>query len=915
MPGNPGADAAGADSSGLDAAVVAEQIRLLLERRADLPVNLLNAAIVSATLWPLYPAWIGIGWLSLFTIVILARSLIRRRYRIAAPGVEGARRWGRIFAWNAYATACLWGLTGSVILVTSNGVYHIFIVFVLGGMLAGSIVSNAAYKPAMFAMILPAILPAIVVLITRHDIVQIEMGVMLALFAAVLIIAGRNINRSVVENFRLRIAQDFLSVKLRASEAAMAEAQALANVGSWEHDLETDSYVWSAETFRIFHTDPATPRPGFEIILARVHPDDRAMVEKDYAKVAATGTGSGIDHRIVMDDGAIRFVHEIVRTTYDAQGRPLRVYGTVQDITERRGSEEKLQFANVLLKAETEASPDGILVVDANRAILSFNQRFAEIWKIPVADLEARDDQKVLAQVTSSVKDSQQFKARIEYLYAHRGEDSREEYETTDGRFIDRYTVTLTALGEEYLGRVWFFRDVTRDKQEAAQALRMARFDGLTGLANRSVFVEALERAVVAAKRGVKGFAVIYLDLDHFKDVNDTLGHPVGDALLKDVADRLRLNARESDTVARFGGDEFAVVVTGIGEPADAAIVADKLIDALCKPYSIQGNEIYSGASIGIDIYGPESADAETLLSHADVALYRAKSEGRGGYRFFTDEMDQTVRTRVALGTELHAALDGGQLFLLYQPQVAVASGRITGVEALLRWRHPRRGILTPELFIPVAERIGIMVKLGHWVLLQACRQAKTWFDAGGEPIRTSVNLSALQFQSPLALETDIAAILAETGLPPRLLELELTETILMNASREHSDLVPRFHRVGVTIAIDDFGTGYSSLEYLRRFPVDRIKIAQVFVLHLETIRGDVAIVKAIIGLARELGIKVIAEGVETREQLELLKGWGCAEAQGFYFARPLAAEDVTNLLSQGRLLEPQNRLAPYPAT
>jgi len=269
----------------------------------------------------------------------------------------------------------------------------------------------------------------------------------------------------------------------------------------------------------------------------------------------------------------------------------------------------------------------------------------------------------------------------------------------------------------------------------------------------------------------------------------------------------------------------------------------------------------------------------------------------------------------VALGTELHAALDGGQLFLLYQPQVAVASGRITGVEALLRWRHPRRGILTPELFIPVAERIGIMVKLGHWVLLQACRQAKTWFDAGGEPIRTSVNLSALQFQSPLALETDIAAILAETGLPPRLLELELTETILMNASREHSDLVPRFHRVGVTIAIDDFGTGYSSLEYLRRFPVDRIKIAQVFVLHLETIRGDVAIVKAIIGLARELGIKVIAEGVETREQLELLKGWGCAEAQGFYFARPLAAEDVTNLLSQGRLLEPQNRLAPYPAT
>jgi EAL domain-containing protein (putative c-di-GMP-specific phosphodiesterase class I) len=273
--------------------------------------------------------------------------------------------------------------------------------------------------------------------------------------------------------------------------------------------------------------------------------------------------------------------------------------------------------------------------------------------------------------------------------------------------------------------------------------------------------------------------------------------------------------------------------------------------------------------------------------------------------------MDAAVRTRVALGTELHAALDSGQLFLLYQPQVTVASGCIAGVEALVRWRHPQRGILSPDLFIPVAERIGIMVKLGHWVLLKACQQAKTWYDAGGEPIRTCVNLSASQFQSPLALETDIAAILAETGLPPRLLELELTETVLMNASREHSDLVPRVHRLGVTIAIDDFGTGYSSLEYLRRFPADRIKIGQVFVLHLESIPGDVAIVKAIIGLARELGIMVIAEGVETREQFELLKGWGCAEVQGFYFARPLAAEDVTNLLSQGRKLQPQHQLAP----
>jgi diguanylate cyclase (GGDEF)-like protein len=401
------------------------------------------------------------------------------------------------------------------------------------------------------------------------------------------------------------------------------------------------------------------------------------------------------------------------------------------------------------------------------------------------------------------------------------------------------------------------------------------------------------------------GFAVLYLDLDHFKDVNDTLGHPVGDILLQEVAERLQSNTREADTVARFGGDEFAVVVAEAGDPADAAILADKLISILAKPYSIQANDIYSGASMGIDLYGPDACDAETLLSHADIALYRAKSEGRGGYRFFTDVMDAEVRMQVSLGTELHQALDSGQFYLEYQPQVAIDGARIVGVEALVRWRHPQRGILGPGRFIPVAEKSGVIVKLGHWVLMTACRQAKVWLDSGLAIGRIAVNLSAVQFQSPIALEADIADVLADTGLPPQLLELELTETVLMNASREHGDIILRLRRLGVTIAIDDFGTGYSSLDYLRRYPADRIKIAQNFVQHLESVPGDVSIVKATIGLAHELGINVIAEGVETREQLELLENWGCNEVQGFYFARPLAEQDVTLLLRNGGILQP----------
>jgi len=319
------------------------------------------------------------------------------------------------------------------------------------------------------------------------------------------------------------------------------------------------------------------------------------------------------------------------------------------------------------------------------------------------------------------------------------------------------------------------------------------------------------------------------------------------------------------------------------------------LIKSMSEPFSIQGNDIRSGASIGISVFGPEEPDAETLLSHADVALYRAKSEGRGSFRFFTDAMDEEVRTRVTLSTELREAIAAGQLFLLYQPQVDIGTGEIVGVEALARWRHPERGVVGPDVFIPVAEKSGLILALGHWVLLESCRQAKAWMDAGIAPARIAVNLSAMQFKRPIELEMDIAASLAETGLPAERLELELTETVLMEASREHNDVLLRLRQSGIRFAIDDFGTGYSSLDYLRRYPADRVKIAQVFVAQIAFDAGSAAIVKAIIGLARELGMVSIAEGVETAEQLELLQSWGCHEVQGYYFAKPVEPEELVD--------------------
>jgi diguanylate cyclase (GGDEF)-like protein/PAS domain S-box-containing protein len=1023
-----------------DLAVTAEQIRLLLDSSPDVIINLANAGLVALVLGPLYPAWALIPWLGSFCIVSFSRAILRHRYAMEPRGKKTAVRWERLFTLNALAAGCLWGLTASIVAVTSNSAYYNFVLFVLGGTMVGGIVCTASHFPSMLAFIVPAIGPAIAILALRGGLIGSVMALMLTLFTLAVVWTGRRINRSIVENARLRVEQEAMLFELRSSQAAMAEAQRLAQVGSWTIDLKASTTVWSEETYRIFGVDPATFIPSFEAFIEHIHPDDRKSAAADYAEILAKGTSPGLDHRIVMGDGSIRYVHEMSRAEYDSAGQPVLINGTIQDITARKTAEIQLQFANSMLKSEMQASPfgimvadphrkivlfnrklseiwnvtqeevpgktleeaiarvsplladprkfaarvdhifdhpeqnsrnedvladgrtidsdvvtllgsageylgrvwyfrditerrkaerklaftalllktqmeaslDGILIVDETKSIISFNRRFCDIWKIPLATLAAGKDAAVLAALAASVKDPPGFVARVEYLYDHPGEDSQEELEAADGKAIDRYAVTLYGPSREYLGRAWFFRDITERKRAEALALRIARYDVLTGLANRAVFAESLQHSIAAADRGASGFAVVYLDLDHFKDVNDTLGHPVGDELLKAVADRLRANTRVTDTVARFGGDEFAIIISDIGDPADAAILADKLLAALAIPFSIQGSDVHSGASIGIATYGSEAADAETLLTHADLALYRAKSEGRGGYRFFTGKIDNEVHMRVALGAELRIAIDAGQLFLTYQPQVEIASGRIAGLEALVRWRHPKRGILGPSVIIPIAEQMGVIAKLEHWVLFEACRQGKAWLEEGVPPVRISVNVSALQFRAPEALEADIGTTLKQTGFPPHLLELELTESVLVDAAHEHNGLLQRLRLSGVSFAIDDFGTRYSSLEYLRQSPHNRVKIARSFVANLDIVPADAAIVRAAIGLARELEIGVIADGVETQEQCDLLKKWGCGEVQGFHFAQPLIAvplmaEEAASLLRTGNapLLQP----------
>ena len=426
-----------------------------------------------------------------------------------------------------------------------------------------------------------------------------------------------------------------------------------------------------------------------------------------------------------------------------------------------------------------------------------------------------------------------------------------------------------------------------------------AHYDSLTDIPNRALFAERLSQSIARANRDSGLFAVHFLDLDHFKDVNDALGHRAGDALLRAFAERLTGFLRETDTVARFGGDEFAVLQADLRDPTHAATLAQKVLNSLALPFTIDGRDIHTSASIGIVVHAGSIEGPEDMMNRAENALHQAKEEGRNTFRFQTDALDLVARKQVTLSPQLHHALEREEFELHYQPQVDPESDRIVGLEALVRWHHPERGLIYPDEFIGVAEDSGLILPLGEWILDEACRQAHLWFDQGILPGVMAVNLSPLQFKEQSLVE-QVLATLSRSGLPAERLELELTESTVMESMRGYHAILGRLSGHGIKLSIDDFGTGYSSLKYLRTFPVYKLKIAQEFIVGLPTDANDVAIVKATIDLAKDLGLKVIAEGVETTQQLDYLRSLDCNQIQGFHYSRPRPAEEIGRLLSEG---------------
>ena len=562
------------------------------------------------------------------------------------------------------------------------------------------------------------------------------------------------------------------------------------------------------------------------------------------------------------------------------------------DITVEKQREAALTQTNRLFDAALSNMSQGLCLYDADQRLLVSNRQFAELYRLAPEAMRPNLTFREVLQL--SIAAGNHPDDGIDTLYAERAEFvAKREAGTLLQELGDGRIVAISHEPMDDGGWVATYEDVTERRRAEARINYMARHDVLTNLPNRVLFRECLDQALSQLGRG-HGFAVLFVDLDHFKSINETLGHPIGDRLLLAAAERLQACARETDTVARLGGDEFAVVQSGVSRPDDAAELAGRIVRAFGEPFQLDEHQLLISASLGIAVAGTDGTSADALLKNADLALYRAKMDGRGAYRCFEPEMDARMQRRRALELDLRHAVTNDEFDLYYQPLVELHTNRLCGFEALIRWRHPRRGMVSPAEFIPVAEESGLIVQIGEWVIQRACEEAVTW----PRSLKVAVNVSPLQFKSPL-LVTSVTEALRTTGLPAGRLELEITESVLLADNDASLATLRRLHELGANISMDDFGTGYSSLSYLRSFPFDKIKIDQSFVRDLDTRQDSRVIVRAIISLGNSLGIKVLAEGVETATQLELLRSEGCGEVQGYIFSPPRPREELPALIER----------------
>ena len=696
---------------------------------------------------------------------------------------------------------------------------------------------------------------------------------------------------NVLAKFQLMRAREQIEKKLKTCREIEERVQSIAKVGCWEYCFGNKHAKWSPQEFRNFGYQPNAMTPTYDKYLDVIHPEDRELVKQHNDVCINKHQATEFVFRLLLDNNQIRYIHAITEVDEDENGEVYRIFGVSKDITEQKLAEARIKQAATVYENIAEA----IYITDLNNVIVSINPAFTAIT--------GYSEQQVLGQNPSMLSSGyhethffNDFWDEIKEKGSWHGEIwNRHE----DGRIFPTWQ-SVTGIKDSQgnlIQYVSIFSDITRIKESEALVRYQANYDALTDLPNRTLFLDRIKIAIKLSKRSGMKVGLMLIDLDHFKLINDTMGHRAGDLVLMETARRIEQAVRTSDTVARLGGDEFTVILPELKHGSDAELIAKKILTTFEKPVEVDGSEVFISGSIGISIYPDDGKDVEALQKNSDSAMYSAKEAGRNRYHFFTPLLQAVAERRLKLITYLRLALERNEFSIVYQPIINITNNQIDSAEALIRWKQADLGCIDPSEFIPLAEETGLIKPIGDWVMRKVAEDMKAWHDSGLKPIQISLNISAKQFSSG-ALEEMWDEIFEEYEVSLARIILEVTESIFLEKGNHFIETLEKMQSKQMQISLDDFGSGYSSLSYLKRFPIDLLKIDKEFINDLTSDPGHALLVETIISLAEKMKIKVVAEGVETQQQLDFFKKNNCCYVQGYIFSKPLSRSEFEAYLS-----------------